>query len=93
MTENLKKLIDGITGMMDSKMPKEQLDALTSLKTMAENIDKDFDSKDKELQSLKNDYIDMVRNGGGSVKYDGQDEPNQQGKSFEQCVKEVLKNK
>lgn len=86
----IKKLKEAILLMIKDDMTKEQIDSFNNLANQCDTIAKDIEKSEADYKALKLDYADIVRNGGGTKKYQEQDKPNPQPKSFEDIMAEVI---
>lgn len=87
---DIKKIKESILLLVDDKMDKATIDKINAIAGECDNADKDIAKLENDYNQMKLDYVDIIRHGGGTAKYNQQDKPNPTPPSFEDIMNQVI---
>lgn len=81
-----------LKALLNDKSSQEQISAITSLDKCLDNLNEVYNQKEEEVNSLKDNLIDMVKNTSFKVDNSSSDDiVDQNPKSMDEILKEELK--
>lgn len=85
-----KKIKEAILLLIDDKMDKATIDKINSIAAECDNTDTAIAKLEEDYNQMKLDYVDIIRHGGGTAKYNQQDKPNPAPANFEDIMNQVI---
>ena len=95
MSKNWKEILvetkNQLKGLLNENSSQEQINAISSLDKQLDSLNEVYDQKEKEVNSLKDNLIDMVKNTSFKVDNSSNSDPmDQNQKSMDEILIEEL---
>lgn len=91
--EKSKKIRDAIKSLITKETPVETIELISSIDKDLDDLDNEFEAKNKDYDALKDKFIDVVKSGKTSAKGDRESDIDSKPKTFEEQLSEFMAKK